>query len=393
VYPPQWAPSKAEGTQVRTERLLIRAVLCLRATQLAVVLPVLAIGELEGFLAAGHASVGYLIAVTWSAVLYAVALRRDTVTPPWVLGDVALAACWLVTVPRMCDGACASGPDWVVPFAMGTGVLAAVFSSAGVAFHGLLVLGGTYLVGIWPQLDRAPDALSSIAVTCFLVLGFAVLARLIATWLRASARTTDTATAEAIEARAREAAAQARIDERFRQYDGLHQTVLSTLTTIARGGLDHRAAEVRELCARDADFLRGLVTGTAGGGSGDFAADLAGVVRDKQTLGLRVNSRFHDLPAELPPRVAPALLGAAREALNNVVRHSGTDEAWLSVVGEGDGVRITVVDRGVGFDPSTAAVGHGLVRELRDAVTDAGGTAAISSNPGEGTVVEVLWKP
>lgn len=387
------AQSNPDSAPVQAERLVIRALGCLRAIQLAVMLPVFVVGGFEGMLAAGYVSVSYFVAVAWSAALFAVALRCDRITPAWVIGDLALASCWLVTVPRMCEGACAAAPDWIVPLAMGSGVLAAIFLSAGVAAYGLLALGAAYIVGIWPWLDDVPDGLRTVVVTCFLVLGFAMLGRLIASWIRESARATDMATAAAIEARAAEAAAEARMEERFRQYDGLHQTVLSTLTTIARGGLDHRSADVRELCARDADYVRALVTGTPDSGAGDLAADLACVVRDKQVLGLRVNSRFHDLPADLPARATQVMIGAAREALNNVVKHAGTDEAWLSVVGEGGGVRLTVVDRGVGFDPSTVSAGRGLVRELRDAVNGAGGIVAVSSSPGGGTVVDVLWQP
>lgn len=54
------------------------------------------------------------------------------------------------------------------------------------------------------------------------------------------------------------------------------------------------------LCARDADFLRGLITGADDIGPGDFVGSLAGVVRDKQALGLRVHSQFHALPSRLP---------------------------------------------------------------------------------------------
>ena len=120
---------------------------------------------------------------------------------------------------------------------------------------------------------------------------------------------------------------------------------------------------------------------------------LAGVVRDKQALGLRVHAQYHALPSRLPETGAAMLLGAAREALTNVAKHAGVDEAWLTAVGEDGGVRLTVVDRGVGFDPSAAPVGRGLICELRHRVIESGGTVDITSTPGHGTVVEVLWKP
>jgi len=56
-------------------------------------------------------------------------------------------------------------------------------------------------------------------------------------------------------------------------------------------------------------------------------------------------------------------------------------------------VRLTVVDRGAGFDPAAVPVGRGLIRELRHRVIESGGTVDITSTPGHGTAVEVLWKP
>ncbi|SCF28926.1 Signal transduction histidine kinase [Micromonospora matsumotoense] len=384
------------GARGRAELLLIQASGALRAVQLSVGLPVLLFGGLDDFRSTTAIVGSHLSAVVWSAVLFTVMLRRRRVSLAWVLVDLALAAMWLITVPQMCVTSCASGWQlWTVPSAIGSIILAMVFIQIGIAAVGTLVVVGAYVLGIWEHVSRsgmpAPDALGSVAVNVFFMLGFALLAWLCAWMLRSSARQVDLATAEAIEARAREATARARYDERTRQYDVLHHTVLSTLSKIARGGLDHRDEAVRALCARDAEFLRGLMSGAAETGPSDFVGALAGVVRDKQALGLRVNSQFHALPATLPPAAASMLLGATREALTNVAKHANVDEAWLTAVGEGDGVRIVVVDRGVGFEQEAVPTGRGLIRELRHSVIETGGTVDVTSSPGHGTVVEVTW--
>ncbi|MFI9639337.1 ATP-binding protein [Micromonospora sp. NPDC051925] len=394
----QSSATTGNGAQARAELLLIQASGALRALQLSVGLPVLLSGGLDDFRSITAVVGSHLSAVVWSTVLFTVMLRRRRVTLEWVLVDLALAAIWLIAVPQMCVTSCASGWQlWVVPSAMGSIILAMIFIPFGIAVVGTLAVAGAYVLGIWEHVVRtrapAPDALGSVAVNVFFMLGFALLSWVCARMLRASARQVDLATADAIEARAREATARARYDERTRQYDVLHHTVLSTLSKIARGGLDHRADEVRALCTRDADFLRGLMSGAADIGPGDFVGALAGVVRDKQALGLRVNSQFHALPTELPPAVAAMLLGATREALNNVAKHAEVDEAWLTAVGEGDGVRVVVVDRGVGFEPEAVTGGRGLIRELRHRVIETGGTVDVTSSPGHGTVVEVLWTP
>ena len=129
---------------------------------------------------------------------------------------------------------------------------------------------------------------------------------------------------------------------------------------------------------------------------------------DRETLK-RVNTVFDRLPPDLPPGVVEALTGAAREALNNVAKHARTDEAWLTAsaegagetggdggdrgAGGGGGVRVTVVDRGVGFDPGARPMGLGVNHSILKRVADAGGRATVTGAPGEGTIVEMTWTP
>lgn len=382
------------GAQARMELSLVRGSGALRTIQIAVGLPVLFMGGLDLFDTAWLVVATYLTAVAWSIALYACALRRGRFTTVWIVLDVVVAVLWLLAMPQTCVSACAtSWPVWVVPPAIGSAIAAALFGPVWLAITGPIFVVAAYLGGIWRSLGTSSDVPGTTTVNAYFILGFALVAWVFAGLLRKGARQVDLATAEAIEARAREAAAQARYDERTRQYDVLHQTVLTTLSKIARGGLDHRTEEVQSLCARDADFLRGLVTGAHEEGPTDFLTTLAGVARDKQALGLRVHSQFHALPASVPARVSVMLIGAAREALTNVAKHAGTDEAWLTAVGDADGVRVVVVDRWVGFDPSRTSPGRGLMRDLRHAVIETGGIATVTSSPGEGTVVEVSWTP
>jgi signal transduction histidine kinase len=387
-------PQPVTTARDRVERLLIFGAGLLRALQLAAGLPVLIAGGLELFLSATLVGLAYLAAVSWSALLFAVAVRTNRVRLGWICADLSLSIFWLLAVPQMCLlNECTSWLGWVVPPAMGSAILAVIFAPRMLAAAGTLAIGLSYVIGIWQHLATAQQAAGSAMVNAYFIVGFAVLAGILAHLLRTSAVQVDTATMTAIEARARESAAQARFDERIRQYDVLHHTVLSTLSKIARGGLDHRREDVRALCARDADFLRDLVTGTGEESLGDFVSALAGVVRDKQALGLKVHSQFHALPVTLPVGVAPVLLGAAREALTNAAKHAGTDEAWLTAVGDGDSLRMVIVDRGTGFEPASATAGRGLMRELNHSVIEVGGRVTLTSSPGHGTMVEVQWQP
>ena len=109
---------------------------------------------------------------------------------------------------------------------------------------------------------------------------------------------------------------------------------------------------------------------------------------------MRINQQFDALPKQFPQYITQALTGAAREALNNVVKHAGTAEAWLSACGDGaGGVIVTVVDRGHGFDPEQVSTGLGLMRSVRHRVLEVGGKVRIDSACGEGTSVEMSWTP
>jgi signal transduction histidine kinase len=85
-----------------------------------------------------------------------------------------------------------------------------------------------------------------------------------------------------------------------------------------------------------------------------------------------------------------AVVLAAREAMQNAAKFSGADE--VSVYAEATDGRISVFvrDRGAGFDRSgVPADRRGLVESVEGRMTRAGGTAAVTSSPGNGTEVEL----
>jgi signal transduction histidine kinase len=99
-----------------------------------------------------------------------------------------------------------------------------------------------------------------------------------------------------------------------------------------------------------------------------------------------------ELPLDLPEDVVAALALAVKEALNNVLKYAGTAEAWVVATGEsGGGIRITVTDRGRGFDRTTVEPGLGLSRVLGTGLSEIGGRAQVNSRPGTGTRVEIRW--
>lgn len=92
---------------------------------------------------------------------------------------------------------------------------------------------------------------------------------------------------------------------------------------------------------------------------------------------------------ELPPRLAQAAFRIIQECLTNVRRHSQSDRAQVRLADVDDRLQVEVKDSGVGFDPAAVhASGVGL-EGIRLRARLFGGTATITSAPGQGTTVRV----
>lgn len=380
------------GAQDRLARMVVRALAYLRGAQLAMWLWVPAVTGL------GHVPLvvvaGYLLAVAWSVVLFTVGLRRDAIPPRWLAADVALAVVSAVVVSRAFPlGEAASPHNWVVGPICGTAVTVAAYASGRLTAAAIALVTAAWLAGAWP--DAASPSFLNLLSNAVVIVVFGVVARFGVRVLFQAAEQADAAARVALDAQRREAAVEAREGERRRQYAKLHDTVLHTLENIARGVWDVHSQSARQNCERDAEYLRGLISGGADDVPTDLGAALAGVARDRSVPGvLRINQQFDALPASLPTRVADALTGATREALNNAAKHADVSEVWLTASGDGrGGVSVTVVDRGAGFDPDTPRNGFGLTGSIRHRIAETGGNVTINSAPGEGTVVEMSWAP
>lgn len=86
------------------------------------------------------------------------------------------------------------------------------------------------------------------------------------------------------------------------------------------------------------------------------------------------------------------LLRCLQEALANVRKHARATVVSVTVAPDGDGIRMTVRDDGVGFDPSAARTGFGL-DGISDRATLAGGDVEVESAPGRGATLTILLPP
>jgi signal transduction histidine kinase len=77
----------------------------------------------------------------------------------------------------------------------------------------------------------------------------------------------------------------------------------------------------------------------------------------------------------------------AQEALQNVMKHSGSKRAWVELKDSADDVRLCIWDEGVGFDTRCRKSGLGLI-SMRERLQLVGGRIAISSRHPSGTCIE-----
>lgn len=123
-------------------------------------------------------------------------------------------------------------------------------------------------------------------------------------------------------------------------------------------------------------------------------AALGALAERESGPGLTIGFRLDGDPGPLPERIEAALLRIAQGALANVREHAAATRAALTLTCLDDQVSLDVADNGRGFDAAALPSepdrtrGHGLPA-MRIRARQSGGTLAVESAPGEGTVVTV----
>jgi PAS domain S-box-containing protein len=113
----------------------------------------------------------------------------------------------------------------------------------------------------------------------------------------------------------------------------------------------------------------------------------------RRRTSLSVTLQGKEPEPRLPAPVEIALFRIAQEALMNVAKHAGTNEAWVTLETDEMTVRLVVADTGVGFDPAeiTEQEGHagwGLIT-IKERAEAVGGHIRVESQPEQGTRVTV----
>ncbi len=350
---------------------------------------------------------GPLAAVLW-AVAVVVYLRRRR--PAWPLVGLdsgvyvalALSAGWCVA-PATRGGAA----SWLFIAMASTLIVPAWFAPTAVSVPLALASGAAYWAGAAAN-PAVGDGGNSPAAAGTLLLAAAAIHWCGRRMLDRRATRADVALEQADRDSREHYVVLSRNIERREHERLLHDTVLNTLTALARAGSGD-AAEVVGRCRRDVALMEHVLSdpgdadGAAGRRYGGLVTGIEAVAAEMRTRGLAVHIEVTDGPGGtlvVPVPVAAAIAHAAREALANVATHAGTGEAWVRVspAAPGEeasapgGFRVTVRDAGVGFDPAGLDPARlGLRRSITERVADCGGRASVWSAPGDGTVVCLCW--
>jgi signal transduction histidine kinase len=119
------------------------------------------------------------------------------------------------------------------------------------------------------------------------------------------------------------------------------------------------------------------------------------VSQQAERAGLQGNFIAGPLVEDVPPPIRIACFRLAQEAITNIVRHGDAKTFTVELSRPDTSLRLIVRDDGKGFDASAAktraeqGASLGLLG-LRERAALAGGSARITSSPGNGTTVEIV---
>lgn len=292
----------------------------------------------------------------------------DALVWPLVLAGSGSALIWLRTDASGRARWTAAGGRLVgAPGSILTGPSSALRLAAG----GFVVVAGmTAFLFVHQSAGGVGTALLAKVVTA------AGLGLILAPWILGLAREAATERRERI-----------RSEERAEIAAHLHDSVLHTLALIQRGDVPPEVASVARRQERE---LRAWLNGRPIVAE---ATDLRGAI---DAMALRVEE-MHHVPVDtvVVGEVAlddagNAVALACQEAAINAARHSGAARVSIYVEAEPREITAFVRDQGLGFDPATVPHDRrGISESIVGRMRRLGGTAEITTRPGEGTEVHL----
>jgi signal transduction histidine kinase len=169
----------------------------------------------------------------------------------------------------------------------------------------------------------------------------------------------------------------------------VHDTALQALEYLACDGYgaDLDADTIRKVASDAGIELRGHLLRLGAPEPCELVSALEQVVSTAQRRGTVEIEMVTELNGSVYGAEAAALVGAVREALNNVHKHARASHVIVRCETSESGARVVVSDDGVGVDLAHAVAGLGLRRSIVERMTNNGGHATVASEPGRGTLV------
>ncbi len=155
---------------------------------------------------------------------------------------------------------------------------------------------------------------------------------------------------------------------------------------------DSALESVNDLLERATEELHGVIFDLRPPDLDDLGivAAIQAYVGSIKRPSLNVYLELGDEPPGLTSEVRLGLYRIAQEALHNVMRHSGADEALVRIESTEDLLRLTIRDNGSGFDPETSIRPTSLgLLSMRERAASIGANLTVVSRPGGGAAIIV----
>lgn len=105
---------------------------------------------------------------------------------------------------------------------------------------------------------------------------------------------------------------------------------------------------------------------------------------------VRVDFDCRHVPRSIPKSIALCVYRVAQEALQNAVKHAGTDRISVTLMSDDEFLYLKVEDHGHGFEKAETASKPGLgLQSIRERVRLVDGQVNINTQPGSGTTIEI----
>jgi two-component system NarL family sensor kinase len=150
--------------------------------------------------------------------------------------------------------------------------------------------------------------------------------------------------------------------------------------------IDHAIESIHATIIGIRDFVTGLDPG--GGATIDLSAGLTALAEEFERSTLVKVGLETESAVALDADDALQLIQLTREALSNVARHAAASNVSVRVEDRRDGLRLSIIDDGRGFDlKEDQQAGHHGLTNMRARTESLGGSLIIDSSVGNGTRV------